>query len=331
MAKKLRWGVLSTAKIGVKSVIPALQASSNGEVVGLSSRNQTSAQEVADQLHIPQAYGSYEALLEADIDAVYNPLPNSLHKEWTIKALQAGKHVLCEKPLGVSAQECEEMASVAQENGALLMEAFMYRFHPRFTKLTELLQNGTIGELKLIRSTFSFKLKREDDIRWQAGLGGGALYDVGCYCVNASRTLAGEEPSSVQAYAIWSETEGAETGVDEVFVGALRFPNGVLAQFDCGLALERREYLEVVGSRGQLELPDAFTTTADEVTITEKHEGEEDRTHCIGGENHYQKMAEHFAACVLEDKLLRYPADEAAANLRTIEALYRSARNNSSV
>ncbi len=324
MAKKLRWGVLSTAKIGVKSVIPALQASSNGEVVAVSSRTQDKAQEVAKDLAIPQAYGSYEEMLASDIDAVYNPLPNSLHKEWTTKALSAGKHVLCEKPLGVDAQECDEMAAVAEENGAMLMEAFMYRFHPRFAKLTELLERGTIGELRLIRSTFSFKLSREDDIRWQEGLGGGALYDVGCYCVNISRTLAGEEPTSVQAYAHWSGT-----GVDEVLVGALRFPNGVLAQIDCGLALERREFVEVIGSAGSLELTDAFTSKHKEALIVEKRAGQEDKTHRTPAEDPYKKMAEHFAACVLESKPLRYPVSEAAANMRTIGALYRAARKSS--
>ena len=324
MAKKLRWGILSTANIGIKSVIPALQASSNGEVVAVSSRNQDKAQEVAQKLDISQAYGSYEEMLASDIDAVYNPLPNSLHKEWTIKALRAGKHVLCEKPLGVDAQECEEMAAAAQENGVLLMEAFMYRFHPRFAKLTELLAQGTIGELKLVRSTFSFKLDRKGDIRFQADLGGGALFDVGCYCVNASRTLAGEEPVSAQAYASWTDT-----GVDEVLVGALRFPSGVLAQIDCGLALDRREFLEVVGSEGRLELADAFTSKHKEALIVEKRQGQEDKTHRVPSADPYKEMAEHFAACALENKPLRYPASEAAANMRTIEALLRSARRNS--
>ena len=327
MAKKLRWGVLSTANIGVKTVIPAVQASSNGEVVALSSRREDQAREVADELGIAEAYGSYEALLKSDIDAVYNPLPNSLHKEWTTKALRAGKHVLCEKPLGVSAEECEEMAAVAQEKGVLLMEAFMYRFHPRFAKLTELLQQGVIGEVRLIRSSFSFRLKREDDIRWQESLGGGALYDVGCYCVNISRTLAGEEPVSAQAYASWTEKRSA--GVDEVSVGALRFPGGILAQLDCGFALERREYVEIVGSEGSLELPDAFTSKGKTALILEKHPDQEVKTHQVPGEDPYQKMAEHFVECVLEDKPLRYPASEAAANMRTIEALYRSARKNS--
>ncbi len=328
MAETLRWGVLSTANIGVKSVIPALQASSNGEVVAIASRTQARAREAADKLGIKDAYGSYEEILASDIDAVYNPLPNSLHKAWTIKALRAGKHVLCEKPLGVSADECDEMAAVAEKNNVLLMEAFMYRFHPRFTKLTELLEENTIGELKLIRSTFSFKLNREDDIRFQKDLGGGALYDVGCYCVNVSRTLTGEEPLSVQAYASWSETE-SEGGVDEVLVGMLRFPSGVLAQIDCALALERRESLEIVGTEGRLELPDAFTSKQKEALIVEKHQGQEDKTHRIPGEDPYKKMTEHFAACVLEDKPLRYLPSEAAANLRTIEALLRSARKSS--
>jgi len=321
MADKLRWGVLSTANIGVKAVIPALQGSQNGEVVGIASRDEARARETADKLGIPQAFGSYEALLSSDdIDAVYIPLPNSLHKEWTLKALGASKHVLCEKPLGVSAAECREMGEAAEAQGLKLMEAFMYRFHPRFKQLQELLQGGAIGEVKLIRSAFSFNARDREDIRWQKDLGGGALYDVGCYCVNVSRTLVGEEPVQVSAFAHFQD------GVDAALVGTLRFPSGVLAQFDCALSFDRREYLEVVGSEGSLEMPHAFTVGKGDVSLVEKHGGQDDILHLEPGADKFKLMVEHFADCVLEGKPLRYGVRDAEANLRAIDALYRAAR-----
>jgi D-xylose 1-dehydrogenase (NADP+, D-xylono-1,5-lactone-forming) len=321
--RALRWGILSTANIGLKAVIPALARASNCNVVAIGSRELSRAEDAAKALHIARAHGGYEALLaDPEVEAVYNPLPNSLHLEWTRKALEAGKHVLCEKPLGVSAGECLEMERAASSRGLKLMEAFMYRFHPRVERLLALAREGAIGDLRLIRSAFSFRLRREADIRFNPALGGGALYDVGCYCVNISRSLAGEEPLWATALARW--TEG---GVDHALAGTLRFPSGAVAQFDCAFTLDRRESLEVVGTAGRLLLGEVFVPGRGETVIVETHEGEEDRVHRFEGADPYEKMVRHFAACVLEDRPLRYPAGEAAANLRAIKALYRSARN----
>ena len=323
MEHQLKWGVLSTANIGRRAVIPAIQHASNGDVVAVASRDAEKASTFAAELDIPQAHGSYQALLETDaIDAVYIPLPNSLHREWTIKAAEAGKHILCEKPLALNAAECDEMAAAANQNGVLLMEAFMYRFHPQTERVLELIRSGVIGEPRLIHAAFTFRVSSPDNIRLQPELGGGSLMDVGSYCINVSRTLAGAEPVEVQAYANW-----AETGVDGQMAGTLRFADGLLAQFDTGLTLERREFYQVAGTEGHIEVPAAFLPGTDDTTIYEHHGRQGATAHSIPGVDQYQLMVEHFADCVLHDKPVRYPSAEAAANMRVIEALYRSARS----
>ena len=215
------------------------------------------------------------------------------------------------------------MDRAAREGGVVLMEAFMYRFHPRTERVSKLIRDGAIGPLRAIQSTFTFRLRRSDDIRLQKDLAGGALMDVGCYCVNVSRTLADAEPVEVQAFASW-----AESGVDSQMAGTLRFESGLLAQFDCALTLERRESYQVVGPDGHLAVSSAFLPGEGETTI-EEHHGRTGRSiHILPGAGEYQLMVEHFADSVLEGREVRYPASEAAANLRAIEALYRSAKND---
>ena len=321
--QRVRWGVLSTANIGRRAVIPAIQHSRNGQVIAVASRNEEKARVFAADLGIPRVYGSYEALLASEeIDAVYIPLPNSLHREWTIKAAEAGKHILCEKPLALNAAECAEMEEAARRYGVLLMEAFMYRFHPQTEKVLEMIRMGAIGEPRLIHAAFTFCLSSPDNIRLQPELGGGSLMDVGCYCVNVSRTLAGAEPVEAQAYANWGET-----GVDEQMAGTLRFANGLLAQFDCALTLERRQFYQVAGPEGHIKVPLAFLPGIDDATIYEHHGQKGVRALLVPGVDEYQVMVEHFADCVLKQTPVRYAPAEAAANMRVIEALYRSARS----
>ena len=318
----LTWGILSTANIGRAAVMPAIRASANGTLVAVASRTSARALEFATTHGIPEHYGSYDALLgAAGIDAVYIPLPNSLHREWAIKAVEHGKHVLCEKPLGLTAAECHEMAAAAKANGVTLMEAFMYRFHPQIGRVEGLIRDGTLGALKSIRSAFTFRLTKPGNIRLDPALGGGALMDVGCYCVNVSRTLAGREPVEAQAWATFGPT-----GVDLELAGSLRFDGGLVAQFDCSLTMERREFVEIAGTEGSIELRAAFVPgTADAVVI--QHRGREPSIeHRIAGDDEYRLMVEHFADGALHRRPVRYPADEAAANLRVIEALYRSTR-----
>ena len=320
--RKLRWGILSTANIGRAAVIPAIQGSKNGEVAAVASRDAKKGAEFAALLGIPRSYGTYEAFLEdPDIDAVYIPLPNSLHYEWTIKAARAGKHVLCEKPLALNASQCLEMNAAAKESGVLLMEAFMYRFHPRTEAAIDLVRSGTLGKLGFIQASFTFKVTRPDNIRLSSGLGGGSLMDVGSYCVNISRTLAGEEPQEVQAHASWTNS-----GVDNQMIGSLIFSSGCMAQIDCGFTMPRRETYTVAGTEGYMNIPAAFLPGKGDTLLQEFH----DRRivqHTFSGCDEYQLMVEHFADCIQKGLTPRYSVLEAAANMKVIEALNQSARN----
>jgi predicted dehydrogenase len=324
---KVRWGVLSTANIGRAAVVPAVEASANGELVAIASRDEDRARAFAKEHSMATAYGSYEALLEDDrVDAVYIPLPNSMHRDWVIRAAAAGKHVLCEKPLGLDEAECLEMDAAARESSVKLMEAFMYRFHPRTERVVEMVREGRVGSVGAVRSAFTFRLTRPDNIRLDPELGGGALMDVGCYCVNVSRTVIGEEPEEVQATASWTGR-----GVDDRLTGVLRFPGGAVAHFDCALTMERCEYFEVAGTEGLLRVPSAFLPGIDDVVITEERGRAASTSHALTGVDEYRLMVEHFAECVLRDRSPRYSAGEAAANMRAIGALYRSARSGGQV
>lgn len=317
----LRWGILSTANIGRRVVTPAIQAAPGSTVVAVASRDDEGARRYAADLGIPRHYGSYEALLaDPEVDAVYNPLPNSLHLPWTLKALSAGKHVLCEKPLGLSAAECLAMAHAAKVADRVLMEAFMYRFHDRTQTLFELTRSGTLGALRLIRARFAFTVSDPANIRLNPDLGGGALMDVGCYCVNVARSIARDEPLTVQARATWVN------GVDETLTATLTFAGGLVAQIDCALNQPRFETLEVFGTEGYCEVDSAFLPGLDETAlrVTLRKTGVTQTV--VPGHNQYERMVEHFSECAVQGAPLRYDAAEAAANLAVIEALYRSAR-----
>ena len=247
----VRWGVLGTANIA-RLVIPAIQQSHNGRVVATASRDLARAKTFAAELSVPRAVASYDELLnDPEIDAVYIPLPNSLHKPWTIRAAQQGKHVLCEKPLALTASECDEMIEACDAARIILMEAFMYRFHPQIHKVRGLIAQGSIGKVRLIRAAFSYILADPGDIRRVKELGGGALMDVGCYCVNMARLMIGTEPAEVQAMADF----GTGSAVDETFVGLMRFPGGELALFDCSFGYPFRQFVEIVGTEGVIEMP----------------------------------------------------------------------------
>jgi xylose dehydrogenase (NAD/NADP) len=320
---KLRFGVLSTANIGKNQVNPAIQASRNAELIAVASRDLERARDFAAKGSIPRYYDSYEALLgDPDIDAVYIPLPNSMHREWTIRAAEKGKHILCEKPLATTVTDCLDMQAAADANGVTLMEAFMYRFHPRTIKLLELAASGTAGPIRVIRSAFTFKLVRADNIRFFSELGGGCLFDLGCYCVDASRRLAGAAPVEAQAFAQWNDK-----GVDTQLAGALRFANGVVAQFDCSFLMERREFVEAAGEDAALLSPsETFVNSVEGAEIVERRGRAPEVRHAVKGDNHYRLMVEHFADAVRGIAPLRYGIAESVGNLAAIEALYESAR-----
>ena len=319
--KKVNWGVLSTARIGLKAVIPAIRQSTNGQVVAIASRDSSKARETARTLGIRESYGSYEKLLESsDVDAVYIPLPNNLHAEWTIRAAEMGKHVLCEKPLALNADECARMISSCGRHDVWMMEAFMYRFHPQICKLKQMIDAGDIGKILAIRSDLRAKVEDPEDIRYQKELGGGALMDVGCYCVNVTRLLTGQEPVYVRGVARLDERKG----VDEAFAGIMQFSRSELALFDCGLRSTFDQTLEIVGEEATLELPAAFLPGESPIIV--RH-GERTQTIVCETANHYQLMVEHFAECVLNDHEPHYRATDSLNNMRTIDMLYESAKS----
>jgi predicted dehydrogenase len=340
----LRWGILSTARIGQKAVIPGILKSHNGHITAIASRDGEKGRAVA--LPVSQAqggdpirvYDSYDALLgDPDVDAIYNPLPNSLHAEWTIRAMQAGKHVLCEKPLGVDRAEVDTMIAAAQATDRVLMEAFMYRFHPRIQRALDLLTAGEIGRLHTIRGAFTFPLATDENIRLSAALAGGSLMDVGCYCVNIARTavaaLGGGEPVAVAAFADF----GARTGVEESLSGILHFQlpgqaGVVSAHFDSSLRADGRQFFEFVGFDGTIRVDEAFNAGRfDNLRLQVLKNRQIVRDEQFDGMDQYQLMVEHFADAVLTGSPLRYPIHESRGNMATIDALLESARTGTVV
>lgn len=250
--KPIRWGILGCARITRRGLIPGIRASETGTLAALASRDRARAEEWAGEFGIPRTYGSYEELLaDLEIDAVYIPLPNELHRPWAFAAADAGKHILCEKPLALDSAEAEEIVDRCRSKGVLLMEAFMWRHQPRVAGLRKLIREGAIGQLRLIRSSFSFAIE-PGDWRLDPERGGGALWDVGCYGVSAARLFAGGEPESIRALARF------EGGVDLTLTAQLRFRDDVIGLVDCSFEQPFRCSLEIVGTTGTIEIPDAF-------------------------------------------------------------------------
>ena len=254
----LRWGILGPGRIAPR-LVRAVAACARGELVAVASRDLDRAAAFAATHGVAQAFGSYEALLAtSDIDVVYISLPNHLHAEWTIRALEAGKHVLCEKPLALTVDDVDAIAAAAERTGRIAVEALMYLHHPQILRAVELARSGALGRLELVNGTFSFFLTYPDDPRIDPAKGGGSLWDVGCYPVSLARRIAGEEPDRVGAFARFDER-----GVDRTFIGQLHFPSGLLAQFDCGFAAPDRERVEIVGSGATLVLEVPFVPEPD--------------------------------------------------------------------
>lgn len=266
MRKIVNFGILGCSKVATEKVIPAVKNASNVNISALASRQKQKAEYHCQKLGIKNSYGSYEELLEDPlIDAVYISLPNSLHCEWAFKASQNGKHILCEKPAGTNPDEVKLVLEECRENNVLFMEGFMYRFHPQHQMVKKHISDGTIGDVKLVKSSFSFPLSaRHSKIRLSKSLGGGCLLDIGCYCVDISRWIFESEPLSVFSHAVISK----EYGVDTSFVGFLSFPGGKEAVFDCSFEMCRRNSYEVIGSKGKIEVPTAFTPASQtQITI----------------------------------------------------------------
>lgn len=320
MSSKIRWGILSTANIGLKRVIPAIQQSSNGEVVAIASRNKDRAKAAADQLGIPVAYGNYNDLLnDPDIDAIYNPLPNSLHAVWSIRAAEAGKPTLCEKPLARDAEEADEMVEAFRSRNIPFAEAFMYRFHPQTQHVLELVDNGAVGEVGMLNATFSFVVRNEDNIRLSGVLGGGSLMDVGCYCINLMRLVTGEEPDEVGAIAVYGEE------VDEWLVGILGFPSGIVGHFDCSLRAHFTHRYEIRGNEGRIVCEEGFVMPPDRETVIDLYRGDHHEQITIPPANSYQLMVEDFADALLNNRPPQFEAEDGVFNMAVIDALLASA------
>jgi D-xylose 1-dehydrogenase (NADP+, D-xylono-1,5-lactone-forming) len=315
-AQPVRWGIVSTAKINER-VLPELRDSSQIELLAVASRSQESADRYAAEEGIPRAYGSYEALLaDQDVEAVYIPLPNSMHVEWSLKALEAGKHVLCEKPMSRRAAEVERAFDAADRVGRILSEGFMYRHHPQTRRAKELVVAGEIGELRLLRASFGFTLERAGDVRLSADLDGGALMDVGCYCVSGTRLFGGESEIAIGRQVV------GPSGVDVRFTGTLVFPGDLLAHFDCGIDVPDNSLLEVVGSRGTLRIPRPFLIS--EPVLELLRDGETERVE-IAGANSYRLEFEEMSATIRGGEAPLLGRADALGQARAIEALYRSA------
>jgi predicted dehydrogenase len=318
----VKWGIISTADINRK-VIPGAHASPKVELVAVASRDQARADAYAKEWEIERAYGTYDALLaDPEIEAVYISLPNTMHCDWSIRALEAGKHVLCEKPLSRHTSEVEAAFDAAERTGRFLSEAFMYRHNPQTKRIKELVDGGAIGELRLVRSAFGYSLYDEDNIRLRTDVEGGSLMDVGCYNVSGSRLLGGE-PAHVYGEAWFGPSD-----TDWVFAGTLRFPGDVIATFDCGTAMTERDELEAIGSEGSLFLDDPWHCNVPVIEI--RRDGKVERIE-LEPVDSYRLELENVSDAIRGEGELLLDRDDAVGQARVLEALHESATNGAPV
>jgi D-xylose 1-dehydrogenase (NADP+, D-xylono-1,5-lactone-forming) len=333
MNPSTKWGILGNAAIARKCMIPAIFSSNNSRIQALASRNPEKAESLATKYDISRLYSRYESVIEdKQVDIVYIPLPNHLHKEWSIKALRAGKHVLCEKPLACNAAEAVEMAEVASKNGLHLMEALMYRFHPRSRAIHKMVSQGKIGAPRLVRVSFCFHieeqiLKKKENVRL-IKKGGGALLDVGCYGVSVARWMMGEDPESAQAAAHFNSE-----GVDIHAVGVLRFRNGGLAAIEASFISALQQTYTIVGETGSIELPhNAFIPWEKDTTYVYRGRNEEiGSQEVIPGADEYRLMVEHFSNVLIHGISPLVETYDSVQNMRVLDALAGSARTGQQV
>ena len=320
---KVRWGVLSAAGIGVRQVLPAMQQGQYCEITAIASRSLDKAKAAAAELGIPKAYGSYaELLADPDVDAVYNPMPNHLHVPWSIKALQAGKHVLCEKPIAMTATEAEELASVAQHYPKLkIMEAFMYRLHPQWQRAKQIVDDGGVGELRTIESHFSYFNDDPANIRNQADIGGGGLMDIGCYNLSLSRFIFGEEPQRILGIV----ERDPQLRTDRLVSGVLDFGRGT-ATFTCSTQLAGYQRANMFGTTGRVEIEIPFNAPKDRPTrLWHQHDGKTDEI-TFNITDQYTIQGDLFSQAVLNDTPVPTPLSDAVANMRAIDAIFESGK-----
>lgn len=313
---RLRWGIMGCARISRRGLIPGIRASESGSLQALASRDLHTARAWAAEFGVPRAWGSYEELVnDPEIDALYIPLPNELHKSWVFAAADAGKHVLCEKPLALDFNEARLMVAHCESRQVLLMEAFMWRHQPRTAEVLKLVADGAIGELKLVRSSFSFTIDA-GDWRLDPARGGGALWDVGCYGVNTARLFAGAEPESVRSRARFGET-----GVDLSLTAELMFPSGVIGLIDCSFEQSFRCAYELVGTQGVIEVPDAYLPPEQPIARVNGVPA------TFRGGDQYGKMVDAFAEGVRSGRRLLAPAENGLSQMAVIERVLGEARS----
>ena len=328
--KKIRFGILSTAKIAREKVIPAIRRSELCEVAAIASRNEESALATAEELAIPKAHGSYEALLaDPDVDAVYIPLPNHLHVEWSIKALGAGKHVLCEKPIGLNTREANELINAEGRHPDLkIMEAFMYRHHPQWIEAKRLVDAGEIGELRTIQSFFSYYNDDPGNIRNKADMGGGAMMDIGCYNISLSRFIFNSEPTRCVGFM----DRDPEFGTDRLFSGMLDF-RGRVSSFTCSTQLAPYQRVNIFGTAGRIEIRIPFNAPPDKpcsiiLQRGNAPDGQNLETITFDICDQYAVQADLFAKTIIEDTRVPVSLNDAYANMQTLERLVKSAQDN---
>lgn len=322
--KKVRWGILSTANIATTKVIPAMQQGTYCEITAIASRTPENARAAATQLHIPKAYSSYEELLaDPEIDAIYNPLPNHLHVPWSIKALQAGKHVLCEKPIALTAAEAQTLADTARQYPHLkVMEAFMYRFHPQWERARQLVRTGKIGALRTIQSFFSYYLADPHNVRNSADSGGGGMLDIGCYTISLARFIFGSEPERVFGIIEYDP----QLKVDRLASGILDFGSGT-STFTCSTQLSPFQRVNIFGTEGRIEIEVPFNAPPDQpCKIWYQHAGDVEEI-LLDVCNQYTIQGDLFSQAVLNDSTVPTPIADAVANMKVIDAIFRSAKS----
>lgn len=330
MGKTVNWGILSTAKIGREKVIPAMQKGAVSRVTAIASRDQASADATAQALGIPAAYGSYEALLaDPDIDAIYNPLPNHLHVPWSIRALEAGKHVLCEKPIGLDTKEAKTLLAARDRSGLVVAEAFMVRYAPWWQRVRALVREGRLGRVSAIQTAFSYFLDDPTNIRNMPGIGGGGLMDIGCYAIATARYLWGSEPLRVAGLL---EMDPA-MGTDRLASAVVQFPQGHLT-FTCGTQLVPHQRVTVLGTRARIEVLIPFNAPPDlpcQILIDEGKAlgGLEALVESFDPADQYTLQGDAVSRAILGEAPLEFPLEDAIANMRVIDAVFRAAEKGS--
>jgi predicted dehydrogenase len=322
--RKVRWGQISTANIGLKKVLPGMKRGRYTEIVAISSRNLDAARRAAKQLGIPKAYGSYEEMLaDPDIDAVYNPLPNHLHVPWSIQALEAGKHVLCEKPIALTAAEAQTLVDAAKKFPHLkVMEAFMYRHHPQWVRAKKMVQDGKIGTLRTIQSFFSYYLLDPKNIRNMADIGGGGMMDIGCYNISLSRFIFDAEPQRVVGIVEYDP----ELRIDRLASGMMDFGNGT-ATFTCATQLSPYQRVNIFGTDGRIEIEIPFNAPPDRpCKMWYEHKGKIQEI-VLPTTDQYTVQGDLMSKAILDDKPVPTPLTDAVANMRVIEAIFASGRD----